>query len=71
MKNYSNFEVIDIMGDKNPYLTLLEIDWAFVNCMVIDLNKELMTFEVEGVKVIQPLDPYQGPSFTKLTYDKE
>ena len=27
MKTHTEFEVIDIMGDKDPYLTLLGIDW--------------------------------------------
>lgn len=71
VKKYADFEVIGIMGDKEPYLTLLEIYWAFENYDIIDLNKEIMTFGVEGVRVIQPLDPYQGPRFTELTDDNE
>ena len=39
VKTYTDFEVIDIMGDKNPYPTLLGIDWAFENYAVIDLKK--------------------------------
>jgi len=30
-----------------------------------------MTFEVEGFRVIQPLDPYQGPRFTEPVNDRE
>jgi len=30
-----------------------------------------MTFEVEGVRLIKPLDPYQGHKFTEMTSDKE
>lgn len=51
------------MGDKDPYPTLLGIDWAYENYAIIDLKKELIIFEVEGMQVIQPLDPYQGPRF--------
>jgi len=39
--------------------------------MIIILNKELMTFEVEGVGLIHPLDPYQGTRFTEPTNDQE
>lgn len=30
-----------------------------------------MTFEMEGMQVIQPLDPYQGPIFTELVENIE
>jgi hypothetical protein len=42
----------------------LGIDWAYENYIVIDIKKEIMTFEVDGMKVTQPLDPYQGPRYT-------
>ena len=58
VKIYIEFEVIDIMGDKDPYPTLLGNDWACENYVVIDMKKELMIFEAEGIRVIQPLDPY-------------
>jgi len=37
-KTYAYFEVIYIMGDKDPYLTLLGIEWEFENYVVIDLK---------------------------------
>lgn len=52
VKIYVAFEVINIMWGKDPYSTLLGIDWAFKNYMIIDLKKDLMTFEMEGVRVI-------------------
>ena len=39
VKTYTDFALIDIMGDKDPYLALLGIDWAFENYAVIDLKK--------------------------------
>jgi hypothetical protein len=57
------FEVIEIMGDKDPYPKLLVIDWAYENYLVIDLKKDTMTFEADGIKVVQPLDPYIGPRY--------
>lgn len=71
VNTYTEFEVIDIMGDKDPYPALLGIDWAYENYDVIDLKKELMIFEAEGKRVIQPLDPYQGPRFTEPVDDRD
>lgn len=71
VKTHANFEVIDIMGDKDPYPTLLGIYWDYENYAIIDLKKELMIFEVDGVRVIQPLDPYQGPRFIEFVDDRE
>jgi len=61
VKSVVYFEVIEIMGDKDPYPELLGIDWAYENYVVIDLNKDTMTFEADRIKVVQPLDPYVGP----------
>ena len=61
MKTYTDFEVIDIMGDMDPYPALLGINWAFENYAIIDLKKELMIFEDGEVRVTQPLYLYQGP----------
>jgi hypothetical protein len=54
------------MGEKDPYPTLLGIDWAYENFSIIDLKKEIMYFELDGMKVTQPLDPYQGPRYIDL-----
>jgi hypothetical protein len=61
------FEFIEIMGDKDPYPTLLSIDWAYENYAIINLKKDTITFEAEGIKVVQPLDPYVGPRYTEPT----
>jgi hypothetical protein len=66
VKTIFDFEVIEIMGEKDPYPALLGIDWAYENFVVIDIKKELMTFEADGMKVTQPLDPYRGPHFMDL-----
>lgn len=57
-KNYAYLEVIDSIGDKYPYTTLLDIVWAFKNYAVVDLKRDTMNFEVDGMHNIQPLDPY-------------
>jgi hypothetical protein len=43
MKAY--FEVIEIMDDFDPYPSLLGIDWAFDNNVVLNLKKRHMSFE--------------------------
>ena len=63
----ANFEVIEIMGDKDPYPALLGIDWGYENYALIDLNKDTMTFEADEIKVVQPLHPYVGPRYTEPT----
>lgn len=40
-------------------------------CSVIDIKRETMTFEVDEVIVIQPLNPYQAPRFRKHVDDVE
>jgi len=65
VKSTTDFEVIEIMGDKDPYPTLLEIDWAYDNYAIIDPNKETMTFEADGIKLVHPLNLYLGPRCTK------
>jgi hypothetical protein len=67
VKTVADFKVIEIMGDKDPYPTLIGIDWAYENYVVIDLNKYTMKFEADRIKVVQPLDPYVGPRYTKPT----
>lgn len=39
MKTMVDIEVIEIRDEKDPYPALLGIDWAFDNCVFIDLKK--------------------------------
>jgi hypothetical protein len=45
VKTIDDFEVIKIMGDKDPYPALLGIDWDYDNYVVIDLKRDTMKFE--------------------------
>jgi hypothetical protein len=65
VRTFADFEVIEIVDDSCPYPTLLGIDWAFNNSIVVDLNKRRMTFERDGLWVIAPLDPYEDPRYTE------
>jgi hypothetical protein len=67
VKILADFEFIEIMGNKDPYPMLLSIYWTYENYEVIDLKKDTVTFEAEGIKVVQPLDPYVGPRYTEPT----
>jgi hypothetical protein len=53
------------MGDKDPYPSLLGIDWAYENYAIINLKRNIMTFEADGINLVQPLDPYLGPRYTE------
>jgi hypothetical protein len=39
VKTRENFEVIEIMDDSDPYLSLLGIDWEFDNNAVLNMKK--------------------------------
>jgi hypothetical protein len=39
VKTKENFEVIEIMNDLDPYLSLLGIDWKFGNNAILNLKK--------------------------------
>ena len=61
VRTFAYFEVIEIVDDNYPYLALLGIDWAFNNSTVVDLKKRCMKFERNGLRVISPLYPDEGP----------
>jgi len=54
------------MDDSYPYLSLLGIDWAFVNNFVLNLNERHMSFEMDNLHVIVPLDPNEGDRYNEL-----
>jgi hypothetical protein len=60
VRTFPDFEVIEIVDDSFPYPTMLGIDLAFNNSTVVDLKKRRITFERDGLRVIAPLDPYEG-----------
>ena len=57
VKVCTDFEVIQIMEDADPYPALLGLDWAIDMGDIINLKKRSMVFENEGTRVIFPLDP--------------
>lgn len=67
----ADFEVIEIMDDRNPSPALLRIDWATDMNGVINLKKWKMIFEKESLCIIVPLDPPKGSHYTEPVYDYE
>jgi hypothetical protein len=59
----ADFEVIEIMDDNEPYTTLMGLEWAFDNQVIINLKRRKMIFEVGDLKVIAPLDPMEGKRY--------
>ena len=53
----ANFEVIEIVDDRNPYLTSRGIDWAIDMNRLINLKKWKMSFERKSLHIVVPLDP--------------
>ena len=62
-----DFEVIEILDGKTPYPTLLVLDWAFENQMIINLKIRKMAFDSGEYKVIAPLDPSEDERFVEPT----
>jgi hypothetical protein len=62
-----NFRVIEIVDGTTPYPTLLGLDWALDNQVVINLKTWKMTFESGEYNVITPLEPLEGERFVEAT----
>jgi hypothetical protein len=71
VRTFADFEVIEIVDDNFPYPALLGIDWTFDNSVVVDLKKRHMTFEKDGLRVLAPLDPDEGPRYTNLVREED
>lgn len=66
VKTKSDFEVIDITDESDPYITVLGIDQAFENNTVINLKKRKMSFETDTLHAVTPLNPYEGDQYNEL-----
>lgn len=67
----TDFEVIEIVDDSNPYPTFLGIEWATDMNGVINLKKRKMKFEKNSLRVVVPLDLAEGARYTKPVHDEE
>jgi hypothetical protein len=67
----TDFEVIEIVDDNQPYPTLMGLEWAFDNQAIINMKRREMIFEVGELKVIAPLDPKEGRRYIEPTKGDE
>ena len=68
VRTKEDFEVIEIVDGTTLYPTLLGLDWAFDNQIMINLKTRKMTFESKDYRVIAPLDPSEGERFVEPTF---
>jgi hypothetical protein len=66
VKTKADFGVIEIMDDLDPFPSLLGIDWVFENNVVLNLKRRHMSFEMNNVCVIVPLDWVEGDRYNEL-----
>ena len=71
MSALADFEVIEIIDDRNPCPALLGIDWAIDMNGVTNLKKQSISFEKKSLRVVVPLDPTEGLRYTELVRDYE
>ena len=60
MKNYAEFDVIEVVNGEGSYLALLGIGWANDSMAVIKFKKRMMTFKNKDIRVIMPMDANEG-----------
>jgi len=70
VRSIAEFEVIEIVDDRNPYPTLLGIEWAMNNNSIINLKKRKMSFE-DGINWVTALiDPGEGHKYVEPVKDE-
>lgn len=67
----TDFKVIEIVDDSNPYPALLGIDWATDMKGIINLKRRKMMFEKKSLRVVVPLDPAEGECYTEPVRDED
>ena len=60
LRTYANFEVIDIVDEKNTYPKILGIGWEINNQNIINFKKRILSFEDSEIRVVAPIDPLEG-----------
>ena len=70
LRTYVEFEFINIVDDTNPYPALLGIDWAIDNQTIINFKKSILSFEDEEMRVVSPIDPFEGQRYVEPVYNE-
>ena len=65
----TNFEIINIVDDTNPYPALLEINWAIDNHTIINFKKKILSFKDNEMIVVSPIDPLEGQRYVESIYN--
>ena len=63
---YDDFELIDIVDEKNMYLALLGIKQVIDNQNIINFKKIILTFEDSEIRVVAPIDPLKSQRYVEL-----
>ena len=65
MRTYTEFDVIDIIGEGISYPALLGIGWASDSLVMINFKKCVMNFKDRDIEFIVPMDPSEGGRYVK------
>ena len=60
LHTFTNFEVINIIDDTNPYPTLLGIDWSIDDHTTINFKKSILSFKDHEMRVVSPINSLEG-----------
>ena len=63
MKNYVDFDMIEVVDDGGSYPILLRIGWDNNSMEVINFKMHVMKFENQDIRVITPMDPNGGQRY--------
>ena len=67
----ADFEVIEIVDDRNPYPTLVGIDWATDMNGAINLKKKKLIFEKNSLRIVVSRDPMEASRYIEQVRDYE
>ena len=70
MCTFTDFEVINIVDDMNPYPTLMGIYWIIDYQTIINFKKSIISFEDEEMRVVSPINPLEGQRYIELVYNE-
>jgi len=57
VRSIAEFEVIEIVDDRNSYPVLLGIEWSLNNNAIINLKRRHMSFDDGKNRITAPTDP--------------
>jgi hypothetical protein len=65
LRSVADFEVIKIVDESQPYLSLMGLELDFDNQVIINLKRREMIFEVKYLKFTTLLDPLEGKQYVE------